>query len=167
MEIPYKDQVISDEFDLTNPMFREECQNFLSQIQINNAEAVDVEERTRGQSSNPEWFKYRTGRIPASKFGEINHRRSTNAPDRLVRDLFQYRTRTTTLFQCAEGLRLEPVIKDKYIEYQLNHGHLGLGIEEKGVVIDLDNACLAASVDGEVHDRRKPRDEIQVISREG
>ena len=37
-------------------------------------------------------------------------RRSPTAPDRLVRDLFQYRTRTTTPFQCAEGLRLEPVI---------------------------------------------------------
>ena len=152
MEIPYKGQVISDEFDLTNPMFREECQNFLSQIKINNSEAIDVEERTRGQSSNPEWFKYRTGRITASKFGEINNRRSTTAPDRLVRDLFQYRTRTTTPFQCAEGLRLEPVIKDKYVEYQLNHGHLGLCVEEKGVVIDQDNAYLAASVDGEVHD---------------
>ena len=68
MEIPYKGQVISDEFDLTNPMFREEWQNFLSEIKINNSEATDVEERTRGQSSNPEWFtgKYRTGRITAS-----------------------------------------------------------------------------------------------------
>ena len=66
--------------------------------------------------------------------------------------LFQYRARTTTPFQCAEGLRLEPVIKDKYVEYQLNHGHLGLCVEEKGVVIDQDNAFLAASVDGEVHD---------------
>ena len=152
VEIPFKGQVVSDEFDLTNPMFREECQNFLSQIKINNSEAIDVEERTRGQSSNPEWFKYRTGRIPASKFGEVNNRRSTTAPDRLVRDLFQYRARTTTPFQCAEGLRLEPVIKDKYVEYQLNHGHLGLCVEEKGVVIDQDNAFLAASVDGEVHD---------------
>ena len=86
-----------------------------------------------------------------SKFGEINNRRSTTAPDRLVRDLFQYRTRTTTPFQCAEGLRLEPVIKDKCVEYQLNHGHLGVCVEEKGVVIDQDNVFLAASVDGEVH----------------
>ena len=74
VKISYKGQVISDEFDLTNPMFREECQNFLSQIKIINTEAIDVEERTRGQSSNPEWFKYRTGRITASKFGEINNR---------------------------------------------------------------------------------------------
>ena len=125
VEIPYKGQVISDEFDLTNPMFREECQNVLSQIKINISEAIDVEERTRGQSSNPEWFQYRTRRITASKFAEINNCRSTPAPDRLVRDLFQYRIRTTP-FQCAEGLRLDPVIKDKYVEYQLNHGHLGL-----------------------------------------
>ena len=32
MEIPYKGQVISDEFDLTNPMFREECQIFLVKL---------------------------------------------------------------------------------------------------------------------------------------
>ena len=43
------------------------------------------------------------------------------------------------------------VIKDKYVEYQLNHGHLGLCVEE-GVVNDRDNAFLQASVDGEVHD---------------
>ena len=44
------------------------------------------------------------------------------------------------------------MIKDKYVEYQLKHGHLGLCIEEKGIVVDRDNAFLAASVDGEVHD---------------
>ena len=44
------------------------------------------------------------------------------------------------------------MIKDKYVEYQLNHGHLGVWVEEKGVVIDQDNAFLATSVDGEVHD---------------
>ena len=42
--------------------------------------------------------------------------------------------------------------KDRYVKYQLNHGHLGLCVKEKGVVIDQDNAFLAASVDGEVHD---------------
>ena len=51
MEITYKGQVISDECDLTNPRFKEECQNFLSEIKINYSEAIDAEERTRGQSS--------------------------------------------------------------------------------------------------------------------
>lgn len=44
LEIPYKGQVISDEFDLTNPMFREECQ-----IKSINSEDIDVEERAREQ----------------------------------------------------------------------------------------------------------------------
>ena len=48
VEIPYKGQVISDEFDLTNPKFREECQNFLSQIKINISEAM----LRRGQGDN-------------------------------------------------------------------------------------------------------------------
>lgn len=66
-----------------------------------------------------------------------------------VRDLFQYKTKTTTPFQYAEGLRLEAVNRDKC---QLNHGHYGLCIEDKGVVIEQENAFLAARVDGEVSD---------------
>ena len=152
VQVPYKEEVVSDEFDLTNPTFIDKCREYLSQIKITSSEVEDVEKMTRGQSSNPEWFKYRSGRITASKFGEVNNRRSTTAPDRLVRDLFQYKTKTTTPFQCAEGLRLEPVIRQKYVEYQHNHGHYGLCVDEKGLVIDQENAFLAASVDGEVTD---------------
>lgn len=119
---------------------------------ISKTEVEGVEERTREQSRNPEWFKCRTGRITASRFGEINNRRSTTATDRLVRDLFQYKTRTATPFQCAEGLRLEPLIREKYVEYQQSQGHKGLCVKEKGFVIDYKNPFLGASVDGEVTD---------------
>ena len=152
VQIPYKEQVVSDKFDLTNPTLTGKCREYLSKIKMTSSEVEDVEKMTRGQSSNPEWFKYRSGRITASKFGEVNNRRSTTAPDRLVRDLFQYKTKTTTPFQCAEGLRLEPAIRQKYVEYQHNHGHDGLCVNEKGLVIDPENAFLAASVDGEVTD---------------
>jgi len=89
VEIPYKEQVVSDEFDLTNPTLIEKCREYLSQMKMTSSEVEDVEKMTRGQSSHPEWFKYRAGKIPASKFGEVNNHRSTTAPDRLVRDLFQ------------------------------------------------------------------------------
>lgn len=119
---------------------------------ISKTEVEGVEERTREQSRNPEWFKCRTGRITASSFGEINNRRSTTATDCLVRDLFQCKTRTATPFQCAEGLRLEPLIREKYVEYQQSQGHKGLCVKEKGFVIDYKNPFLGASVDGEVTD---------------
>ena len=44
------------------------------------------------------------------------------------------------------------MIKDKYFEYQLNYGHLGLCVEEKAVFMHQDIAFFAASVDSEVHD---------------
>ena len=126
MQIPYKEQVVSDEFDLTNPTFIEKYREYLSQMKMTSSEVEDVEKMTRGQSSHPEWFKYRSGQITASKFGAGNNHRSTTAPDRLVRDLFQYKTKTTTPFQCAE--------------YQHDHGHDGLSVDEKGLVIDQENA---------------------------
>ena len=36
VEMRYNGQVVSDSFDLTNPMFRGECRNFLSEIEISN-----------------------------------------------------------------------------------------------------------------------------------
>ena len=89
MQIPSKEQVVSDGFDLTNPTFIEKYREYLSQMKMTSSEVEDVEKMTRGQSSHPEWFKYRSGKITASKFGEVNNHRSTTAPDRLVRDLFQ------------------------------------------------------------------------------
>ena len=111
-----------------------------------------VEEKTRGQSTNSEWFKYRNGRLTASKFGEISNRRVTTPPDRLVRDLFQYKVRPSVPYQCKVGLEMEPVIISKYIEYQNINGHGGITVKEKGLVIDKKNPVLAASVDGEVTD---------------
>ena len=52
-----------------------------------------LRKKTRGQSSNSEWFKDRNGRLTASKFGEISNRRVATPPDRVVRDLFQYKVR--------------------------------------------------------------------------
>ena len=46
----------------------------------------------------------RNGRLTASNFGEISNRRVTTPPDRLVRDLFQYKVRPSVLYQCKVGL---------------------------------------------------------------
>ena len=106
------------------------------------------------QGGNPatQWFKYRNGRLTASKFGKISNRRITTPPDRLVRDLFQYKARPNVPYQCKVGLEMEPVIISKYIEHQNIHGHEGIAVKEKGLIIDMENPLLAANVDGEVTD---------------
>ena len=111
-----------------------------------------VEGKTRGQSSNSDWFQYRRGRLTASKFGEISNRRVTSPPSRLVKDVFQYNCRPNIPYQFQVGLEMEPVIIDKYIQHQENNGHEGITVKDKGLVIDKNYPVLAASVDGEVSD---------------
>ena len=61
--------------------------DFVGKLSITENEISEIEIQTRGQSENTQWLKYRCARVTASKFGEINNRRSTTAPDRLIRDI--------------------------------------------------------------------------------
>ena len=108
--IPNPSQSYPDDLDLTEENFTMVCKECMKSIKINEDGISTVEEKTRGQSSNSEWFKYRNGRLTASKFGEISNRRVTTPPDRLVRDLFQYKVRPSVPYQCKVGLEMEPVI---------------------------------------------------------
>ena len=150
--IPNPSQSYSDDLDLTEENFKIVCKECMKSIKITEDGINTVEEKTRGQSTNSEWFKYRNGRLTASKFGEISNRRVTTPPDRLVRALFKYKVRPSVPYQCKVGLEMEPVIISKYIEYQNIKSYGGITVKEKGVVIDKKNPVLAASVDGEVTD---------------
>jgi len=52
-------------------------------------------------------------------FGEIQNRRPSTAPDRLTRDIFQYKTRSAAPAHCAESLRLESLIRANVIGVKL------------------------------------------------
>ena len=147
--IPDPTQCYPDDLDLTDENFIALCKEYMKTIKITEDGINTVEEKTRGQSSNSDWFQYRCGRLTASKFGEISNRRVTTPPDRLVRDVFQYNCRPNIPYQCQVGLEMEPVIIGKYFQHQKNKGQKD---KDKGLVIDKDNPVLALSVDGEVSD---------------
>ena len=150
--IPNPLQSYPDDLDFIEENFILVCKECMKSIKITEDGINNVEEKTRGISSNSEWFKYRNGRLTASKCGEISNRRVTTPPDRLVRDLFQYKARPNLPYQCKVGLEMEPVIISKYIEHQNIDGHEGITVKEKGLIIDKENPVLALSVDGEVTD---------------
>ena len=152
--IPNPTQCYPDDLNLTDENFIAVCKEYMKTIKITEDGINTAEEKTRGQSSNSDWFQYRCGRLTASKFGEISNRRVTTLPDRLVRDVFQYNCRPNIPYQCQVGLEMEPVITGKYIQHQENNGHECITVKDKGLVIDKDNPVLAASVDGEVSDPR-------------
>lgn len=137
----------SDESDLQDELFINTCKQVCNEMTITEEEIQKMEETTRGQSENPEWFKFRVGRVTASKFGEIKNRRPTTTPDRIVRDIFQNKEKQYLPSHCAEGLRLT----DKYINRQKQNGH-DITVCQLGLIIDKSCPLLAASIDGEVFD---------------
>ena len=148
--IPNPTQCYPDDLDLTDENFIAVCKEYMKTIKITEDGINTAEEKTRGQSSNSNWFQYRCRRLTASKFGEISNRRVITPPDRLVRDVFQYNCRPNIPYQCQLGLEMEPIIIGKYIHHHGNNGHEGITMKDKGLVIDKDNPVLAASVHGKV-----------------
>ena len=146
--------------DLNEENFRKVCTHFVGKLSRTETEISDIEIQTRGQSENTHWFKYRCARVTASKLGEIKNTKSTTAPDRLIRDIFQYNPKGKTAHQCQERLMLEPIIKVKYIAKQFETGHTGIKVSEKGLIIDRKNPLLASSIDGEVYDPKAKRSPV-------
>ena len=68
--IPNPSQDYPDDLDLTEESFILICKECMKSIKITEDGVNNVEEKTRGQSSNSEWFKYRNGPLTASKFGK-------------------------------------------------------------------------------------------------
>ena len=153
LTIPNPTQSYPDDLDLTDEHFIAVCKEYMKTIKITEDGINTVEEKTRGQSSNSDWFQYRCGRLStASKFGEISNRRVTTPPNRVVRDVFRNNCRPNIPYQCQVALEMKPVIIGKYIQHLENNGHEGTTVKDKGLVIDEDYSVLAASVDGEVSD---------------
>ena len=111
--IPNPTQCYPHDLDLTDENFIAVCKEYMKTIKITEDGINTAEEKTRGQSSNSNWFQYRCRRPTASKFGEISNRRVITPPDRLLRDVFQYNCRPNIPYQCQVGLETEPVIIGK------------------------------------------------------
>jgi len=81
-------QSCPDDLDLIEENFILVCKECMKSIKLTEDGINTVEEKTRGQSSNSEWFKYKNGRLTASKCGKISNRRVSSPHDRLLRNLF-------------------------------------------------------------------------------
>ena len=62
---------------------------FLSELSLSKEEAEYLEESAKLQAQCLLWFKYRTGRITASRFGPVSRECIYNPPVSLVKDLMK------------------------------------------------------------------------------
>lgn len=113
---------------------------------FNPEQICQIEEATRGQSENPEWFIHRKGRITASLFSSVKHFRFTPCPDNYISKQIMGRTIQRTTQSMSFGTLNEPIARHQYFE-KYKHAHKQSVIKLCGLFIDPDFPYLGASPD--------------------
>lgn len=120
------------------------CRESVSEEQVSH-----LEELTRGQVKNRQWFKYRAGCITASQLHEASHTNPHQPSLSLVRKVCYPESYRCTTDATSYGSTHE----DEAIEAHKSRmvGHSGLNIKACGLFVDQKASYLGASPDALVH----------------
>ena len=105
-----------------------------------------IENSTKGQYKNPQWYAERTGRITASIAHSVAHHRKTTPPDVLVKKIMGYGRILGDLKESdprVHGARTEAAARAAYEERMQDH----IYVEECGLFILEEHPWLGASPD--------------------
>ena len=116
-----------------------------------------IEEATRSQADNSEWFAQRIGRITAShahsavtKYRKIVTHKNVGSMDNLVGFITGEKTLDPNLQPLKYGREMEPVARVKYAEMMSARGHKNLKTNECGLFVSPEHIYMAASHDAVV-----------------
>lgn len=116
-------------------------------ISVSELEAKNVEEATRGQHQSSDWYRYRAGRITASRFRAAAVASVDSPPRSLIMSLcypesYKFKSPATSW-----GIRHEDVAREEYTRKHLPH-HTQFRVTTCGLVLNSDWPHLGASPDG-------------------
>ena len=109
--------------------------------------AQAVEKETRKQSKTALWFKYRAGRVTASRMKAVCHTDVTNPAQSLVKSICYPEAFNFTSKQTSWGCRHEKQARDRY-EKTVRFKHTNLQVAECGLFINPQWPFVGASPDG-------------------
>jgi len=106
-----------------------------------------IEEATRGQADNEEWFRMKQGRISASIVHRVLTCSSEQAAARLTQDVVTPKNDKLGIPAIVYGRLTEPIARKAY-DLLCRDSHSNLRVTECGLFVDVDRAFLCASPDG-------------------
>ena len=121
------------------------CDNVSIEATDDMAQAVEKE--TRKQSKTALWFKYRAGRVTASRMKAVCHTDITNPAQSLVKSIRYPEVFNFTSKQTNWGCRHEKQARDRY-EKTVRFKHTNLQVAECGLFINPQWLFVGASPDG-------------------
>lgn len=141
-------QIFNDIYDISTPQFRAMVDIYADNETITIEEIIEIEQQTRGQSSNPHWKLLRESKLTASNFGLAAKRRKE--PDKLLKQIMY--SKNITAKSLLYGINNEPNAVKDYIKYMHDKGNTNLTVIEVGTILSTKKPGLGASLDRKVYD---------------
>ena len=119
-------------------------------LSFSDEEITVVEKKTRLQSNCAEWYKFKKGRISASKCKRVASLRNSTSPSKALREVMGYADvpQTTAM---REGLEKEDEIAQIFILEMEKKGYQGVTVENCGFFVSKSHGFLGASPDRIIH----------------
>ena len=125
------------------------CEDVFDNLSINHEQAQKLEEATRNQSQSKLWFKYRAGRVTASRFKAAAHTDVTQPSQSLIKQICYPESYGATSEAQEWGLKHEKAARDTYCSSMVKK-HLNFTVALSGLVVHSEHPHLGASPDGVV-----------------
>ena len=123
------------------------CEQFyVREVVVHADKAEYIEANSRKQCDSSFWFQQRRLRITASNFGRVAKRRKTTPVVKLVKSLLYSKELNTAAIRW--GRTHEDDACKSYVAYLREQGHHKATVSASGLVINLEEPCLACSPDG-------------------
>ena len=151
--------VVDGNFDVETQDFEElsilaepakTADDILKKLKLDEGKRQALEEGTRSQSSNPQWFEARLHRITGSKCGRILKQKEKTRP--LLQSVIYPKPFLYLPKAIKWGRDNEEKARQKYVQYMENKGHKQLKVSPAGFVVHPQKGWLGASPDGWVID---------------
>ena len=124
------------------------CEKVFAEVTITDDMAKAVELETRKQHKTNLWFKYRAGRVTASRMKTVCHTNMTNPSQSLVKGICYPEAFTFTSKQTNWGCKHEKQAREIY---KKKSDHTNLQVTESGLFINPLWPFIGASPDGIVN----------------
>ena len=126
------------------------CSEFYQrEVVVTPVEAQQIEADTQGQAEAKLWYHHRRLRVTSSNFGKIAKRRATTPVAAQVKCLLYGKNLETKAIRW--GRSHEDEARKAYVQYLAENGHPDATVSKAGLVINVDEPCLASSPDGFVN----------------
>ena len=114
------------------------CSEFFTPV-----EAQQIEADTQGQAEAKQWYHHRRLRVTSSNFDKIAKRRATTPVAAQVKCLLYGKNLETKAIRW--GRTHEDNTQKAYVQYLTEKGHPDATVSKAGLVINVDEPCLASS----------------------